>query len=916
MHGQHTQQQQQQRGSDVPAAIAAMAAAVQRGDFLVADELGRQASYPLSLPKAALRFLRPLSEGAQATVYEGSLLLDALPAEVQGSMCSSRSSTPGSSQQGMHHPLGAQSMRDEPSGHSVAVAVKKPRIRESADLDRFRAEVGLLARLQHPGLVRLVGARLLPPEYSVVLGLEATNAAEELHGAGWRPGWGAVAALGRQLAGALAHMHANGVMHRDVKPANILLDAPRTTARLGDLGLATSVEEAAAAAPLAAKPTGGFHKQHMVGTLEYMAPEVLLGGPAGRHSPAADVYALAVTLAELGTGVPPFSDATRDNPLAHTVLEMGYGRQELAAAVAAEGLRPTLPPSTPTSVRALLEASWRREPSARPRAADVAARLAALAGELGALSGGSVQGERSVQGEPGDAPAPSRVAVPPMDSASWQASAQQAQQGAGAAGSDSRRRGGGLLFCTSGSKQVSLGLDGSQAAIVSPSMPAMAASPAGLAGERSAGSIASNSLECAGAVIMSRFQPAASLAGPATPARGGRWCVGALPPWLHAALISTRHTQDAETEGVLLPGQAGSSQHRQQQEGPQLQQPPTAAGDELGSPQQWQRHPQGSKLAAPAPAVAAFASAGARGADRMEDRHLILRDLGGWEGVTVFGVFDGHRGSEAADYLAANLEGHLAARWHSARSAGELLAGALADADEAYRAQHEAAWALRVATVGAAAAGQRPFPGSTALVALTAGSLLAVANLGDSRAVVCRGGGALELTSDQVADRADERQRVAAAGGTLRHVMGSWRVGAAGMQVTRSIGDADLKPEGVTAEAEVTELTLTPDDAFLIIATDGVWDQLGSGDAVGLVMDTVKQPAMCAQRLVTEALTRGSQDNLTAVVAILPLSNHGSPGSAERVFASAAAQRRLRQGGRKEQAQAPPLVADEVADTY
>lgn len=64
-------------------------------------------------------------------------------------------------------------------------------------------------------------------------------------------------------------------------------------------------------------------RRHMVGTLEYMAPEVLLKEPA---SCASDIYAFAVTINELATGVFPFSDCTRDNPQAHTVLEMGYGR--------------------------------------------------------------------------------------------------------------------------------------------------------------------------------------------------------------------------------------------------------------------------------------------------------------------------------------------------------------------------------------------------------------------------------------------------------------------------------------------------------------------------------------------------------------------------------------------------------------
>ncbi len=61
-----------------------------------------------------------------------------------------------------------------------------------------------------------------------------------------------------------------------------------------------------------------------MGTLEYMAPEVLLKQPG---SAASDVYAFGVTLNELATGVYPFSDCTRDNPKAHTILDMGYGRR-------------------------------------------------------------------------------------------------------------------------------------------------------------------------------------------------------------------------------------------------------------------------------------------------------------------------------------------------------------------------------------------------------------------------------------------------------------------------------------------------------------------------------------------------------------------------------------------------------------
>jgi serine/threonine protein phosphatase PrpC len=69
-----------------------------------------------------------------------------------------------------------------------------------------------------------------------------------------------------------------------------------------------------------------------------------------------------------------------------------------------------------------------------------------------------------------------------------------------------------------------------------------------------------------------------------------------------------------------------------------------------------------------------------------------------------------------------------------------------------------------------------------------------------------------------------------------------------GSTICRALGDADLKDKGVTAEPQITEHHLQPADAFLILASDGLWDVLSNHDAVGLVHDTVKQPAMCAQR--------------------------------------------------------------------
>ncbi|CAN1243566.1 Protein kinase and PP2C-like domain-containing protein [Linum perenne] len=123
-----------------------------------------------------------------------------------------------------------------------------------------------------------------------------------------------------------------------------------------------------------------------------------------------------------------------------------------------------------------------------------------------------------------------------------------------------------------------------------------------------------------------------------------------------------------------------------------------------------------------------------------------------------------------------------------------------------------------------------------------------------------------------------ERERVVSAGGEVKWQVDTWRVGLAALQVTRSIGDNDLKP-AVTAELEVTETILTEDDEFLVMASDGLWDCVRNDEVVRIIRDTVQEPTMCSKRLATEAAERGSNDNITVIIVFQqPVS------TAERVY--------------------------------
>ena len=172
------------------------------------------------------------------------------------------------------------------------------------DLALFQHEAAVLARLDHHNLVRILEAGSANGRPYLALELiDGPTLAERV--AEFRTPT-AAAALVETLARAVHHAHLQGIVHRDIKPGNVLLAADGLP-KLTDFGLAKRLDAA----------TGRTRTGHLVGTLGYMAPEQA-AGTAHRAGPPADVYALGAVLYELLTGRPPFGPA----PSAQTLYRL------------------------------------------------------------------------------------------------------------------------------------------------------------------------------------------------------------------------------------------------------------------------------------------------------------------------------------------------------------------------------------------------------------------------------------------------------------------------------------------------------------------------------------------------------------------------------------------------------------------
>ncbi|BEI90937.1 uncharacterized protein CcaverHIS019_0310070 [Cutaneotrichosporon cavernicola] len=163
--------------------------------------------------------------------------------------------------------------------------------------------------------------------------------------------------------------------------------------------------------------------------------------------------------------------------------------------------------------------------------------------------------------------------------------------------------------------------------------------------------------------------------------------------------------------------------------------------------------------------------------------------------------------------------------------------------------------------------------------------VLYLANVGDARAVICRGGGkAVRLTYDHKGSDPQEAKRITDAGG---FVMNN-RVNGV-LAVTRSLGDASMK-EFVVGSPYTTETVLDDDDEFLIVACDGLWDVCEDQDAVDLVRG-VEDPQEASKKLLEHALGNYSTDNLSVMLRCASTSLLVDTGAAPPSYAAVTSER-------------------------
>lgn len=244
---------------------------------------------------------------------------------------------------------------DEALGREVALKIFSKEGGEPELLARQDAEIRILASLIHPSLVTLFDAGTDPDtdrSFVVMEYVPGPDLRRSLRDGPMDPA--AIANVGSDLAAALDHVHSRGVIHRDVKPGNVLLYNPRSgqpptrwRAKLADFGIARMMEE-----------DHLTEAGRMVGTAAYLSPEQALGEPLNG---ASDVYSLGLVLLECFT------------------RQVEFPGNQIESGVARLHRNPVIPDSVGAGWKVLLAAMTARQPADRPTAAEAATALQRLA---------------------------------------------------------------------------------------------------------------------------------------------------------------------------------------------------------------------------------------------------------------------------------------------------------------------------------------------------------------------------------------------------------------------------------------------------------------------------------------------------------------------------------------------------------
>jgi serine/threonine-protein kinase len=196
-------------------------------------------------------------------------------------------------------------------------------------------------RLRHPGIVTVLGVGELPGLGCIVMELLAGTDLTRYTRAGHLLPEPLALDIAARVADALAYAHQQGIVHRDVKPANVMFDPASGIVKITDFGLARAGDAEATRSGL------------LLGSPAYMAPELLAGGRADARS---DLYALGVLLFELLTGHLPFEGGSMGALLRAMASE---------APRTVQGLRPDLPPAQAAALDAVLAPALARAPGER-----------------------------------------------------------------------------------------------------------------------------------------------------------------------------------------------------------------------------------------------------------------------------------------------------------------------------------------------------------------------------------------------------------------------------------------------------------------------------------------------------------------------------------------------------------------------